>query len=64
MKTVDPYTKLMLTMQVALASYDAENAVAKDRHPSDCPCGYCEFVRCTRDIVKDYDFPSSGTVSK
>jgi hypothetical protein len=54
-----PYVKLMRSMRAALQSYD-EAAGAEDAHPIACPCGYCEFVRATRDLVEDYDFPPIG----
>lgn len=45
--------RLMLGLKGALMSFDEENAKAPDRHPDDCTCQVCVFVRSMRALVDD-----------
>lgn len=56
MKALDPtVVRLIESLRVALASFDADDACAPDRHADGCPCEICEFVRGSRKLVADYD---------
>lgn len=50
--SIDPMAqRLIASLRTALASFDAEDAGAPDRHGDECGCSLCEYVRSLRELV-------------
>ena len=54
--------RLIESTRAALETFDRADLENADRHPDECPCALCRFVRSCRKLVADYDAIAPVTV--